>query len=198
MKFKTFAKNKIKKNIALQDMKMMVFFPIWALMILIGWTAVWIIASLYIFSAGSKKDISTGSLSAKTIGVLSQYNGETIGSTHQILDYNTTIQSTFAPHFFLFLWVNQMLIYFTYTVIAGAVSDWYFTERDERGTKNMKRPVSSACRRTCRYHMGTILVCAFIIAVVQFIRAMVAYMERMAGKKKNALQKLLFKLIHVS
>ena len=44
---------------------------------------------------------------------------------YAVINYDDT--NAFAPHFFLLLWVVQIGVYFTFTVIAGAVANWYFT-----------------------------------------------------------------------
>ena len=41
----------------------------------------------------------------------------------------------------------------------------------------MSTPVLKSCCRTVRYHLGTVMFGGFIIAVVQFVRAALAYVE---------------------
>jgi len=125
-----------------------------------------------------------------------------------VIDYSSTVQNAFAPHFFLLLWVVQFFVYFVFTVISGAVANWYFTERDSEGKKKRgggegelsHRAVLKACCRTTRYHLGTIIFAAAIIAMVQFARACVAYLEKTfgakTGKEPNAIQKVLFRVVN--
>jgi choline transporter-like protein 2/4/5 len=189
---------------AIGDMKLIVLFPLIPLLILIGFFFAWFYATVYIFSAAGIVDEDTpDSLTGKTFGWSDNAN---VGSTFAVKDYDSTVRGTFAYHFFFLLWVTQVLIYFTFTVVAGAVGDWYFTERDETGKKIRgdgegqlsKSPVSSSCFRTTRYHLGTIIYAALIIAIIQFARSCVRYLERACngGKEPNRIQKLLFKLVN--
>jgi len=182
-----------------------VIFPLGPLSAIIGFFFAWCYASIYIFSAGEETQTETpeafvGETFAAESGAYA------VAATYTVLDYDSTIQNAFAPHFFLLLWVVQIGVYLTFTVIAGAVADWYFTERDEDGDKirgdgDMElsaRPVLNSCCRTCRYHLGTVFFAALIIAIIQFVRWCVRYLERMmnaSGKEPNKLQKLLFRLV---
>ena len=126
-------------------------------------------------------------------------------NTFDVIDYNSTIQNQFAPHFFILLWVVQIGVYFTFTSIAGAVGDWYFTERDDKGKKRRgngdnelrKNPICCSVLRTLRYHIGTIIFASLLIAIVQFIRYCIRYMERVmnGGKEPNKIQKILIKIV---
>merc|ERR1719445_240288 len=190
---------------AVGDMPMMVLFPLGPLSGIIGFFFAWCFASIYIFSAGEEVQSETPE---DFVGVtFAAEGGEyAVGATYTRLNYDSTIQNAFAPHFFLLLWVVQIGVYLTFTVIAGAVADWYFTERDEdgdkiRGSGDMElsnRPVLNSCCRTTRYHLGTVMFAALIIAIIQFVRWCVRYMERMMspkGKEPNKIQKLLFRLV---
>jgi len=129
-----------------------------------------------------------------------------VGEKFEVIDYDATIKEAFAPHFFLLLWVIQIFVYFTFLVIAGAVADWYFTPRDDDGNKKRgsgehelsRMAVTSSCCRSARYHFGSIIYAAAIIATIQFIRAVVNYVERHLnpqGKEPNMIQKVLFRCL---
>lgn len=205
-----FARNRIKIAIqviksagrAIGDMPMIIFFPILPLIITIGFFFSWIYAAIYIFSAGK----STTNQIPSYMNNGDSFNAENnefllTNGIFNVIDYDDTIRNAFAPHFFLLLWVVQISIYFTFTVISGAVSNWYFTPRDEETNKKINLPktiVFNSCFRTIRYHFGTIIYAALIIAIIQFIRVCVRYIERQlnAGQKEpNKLQKLLFRIL---
>jgi hypothetical protein len=187
---------------ALGDMPLMVLFPIWPLLVTIGFFFAWLYGCLFIFSAGPEDDTS------EIPTDISDNNMQFYGSEPNkfiVIDYDNVIRNAFAPHFFLFLWVIQILVYTTFMTISGAVADWYFTRRDDSGNKIRgpgvgelsNSPVIKSLGRALRYHLGTIFFAAGLIALVQFARYAIRYMERMAngGKKPNKLQKLLFKLV---
>ena len=61
-------------------------------------------------------------------------------------------------------------------VIAGAVAKWYFTmnKKDDLPLA----PVSQSFMRTVRYHMGSVALGSLIIAIVQFVRLVLEYIDR--------------------
>jgi len=193
-----FARNRIRIAIqviksagrSIGDMPMMVFFPILPLITLVGFFFAWLWTALYIFSAGDEVTNSTPTALQSHTYVA---DGTTSTGTYLVLDHDDTVRNQFAPHWFLLLWVVQIAVYFTFTVISGAVADWYFTARDEDGDKYRgngeeelsNRAVCNACCRTTRYHVGTVIYAAAIIAIIKFIRHCVAYMEKgMRGESK--------------
>lgn len=132
-----------------------------------------------------------------------------INATNMVLTLDETWQYIGLAHFFHLLWVTQFLFYFAYLVFAGATADWYFTARDENGNKKRGNsadidkdglsyfPIIEAVGRTLRYHVGTVAVTAFIIATIQFIRAVVLYVEKTTSSQPpNKIQKAVFCLIH--
>jgi len=188
------------------DMPMTAFFPLLPLSILIGFFMAWMYTTIYIFSAGAEELNETPDGFEGKVFVAEGNAFDPVNVTYPVLDYDSTIQEAFAPHFFLLLWVVQIGVYFTFTVIAGAVANWYFTERDEDGKKIRgggefelsHRAVTKSCCRTTRYHLGTIIYAALIIAIIQFIRWCVRYLERMMsanGKEPNKIQKILFRVV---
>ena len=60
-------------------------------------------------------------------------------------------------------------------------------------THRMSRfPVLASIARTVRYHLGTVLAAALIIAIIQMIRAVVAYIQAKTRNKQNRLTKAVF------
>ncbi|ETO30919.1 solute carrier family 44 protein member 2 [Reticulomyxa filosa] len=178
-----FARNRIRIAVAvirsasraIGDMPLVVFFPIWPLVVLVGVFLGWIYAAVFIFS------------------------------TSRLSEHTSPSGLTLCSAFLFLLWVTQILVYFTFTAVAGAIANWYFTERDTngkklRGSSPQQLPnnaVTLACWRTLRYHMGTIFFASFVIAAIQFMRWVVRYLERMTngGKKPNKLQKIIFRMV---
>eukprot|EP00054_Salpingoeca_dolichothecata_P014314 m.80628 g.80628 ORF g.80628 m.80628 type:complete len:645 (+) comp20931_c1_seq1:81-2015(+) len=76
-------------------------------------------------------------------------------------------------HIFGFLWTIQFVLAYQECAIAGAVAAWYFS-RD----KNLHLPIWASVYRVFRYHLGSIAFGSFIIAVVQLIRLILAYIQR--------------------
>jgi hypothetical protein len=102
-------------------------------------------------------------------------------------------------YIFHFLWNIQFWAYFTYAVVAGSIADWYFSAWDSSGDYKRRgegfqelsdSPVTESCGRNCRFHLGSIAFGSLIIAIIQFIRGVVRYMEKHCqAETPNALQK---------
>jgi len=208
-----FARKRIKIAIAViksasktfADMPFMVLFPVPVIVLFCGFFFAWAYGAVFIFSAGEvAQKKSPDDYVGKSF--LAEGNLYTVEDKFEVIDYDDTIKNSFAPHFFLLLWVTQFLVYFTFTVIAGAVSDWYFTARDDGGDKKRgsgegelsRCAVTKSCWRAFRFHLGSIIFAALIIAIIQFIRAMVHYIERTMNpgdKEPNRIQKMLFRCL---
>jgi choline transporter-like protein 2/4/5 len=214
---------------SLMDMPMIVTFPVPIIMVFVGFFFAWAFASVYIVSAGEIATLETptdyvgkyfaSEVSAECADAALNLEATTanppecadyihlrIGTEFDVIDYDETIKNSFAPHFFLLLWVTQIFVYFTFMVIAGAVADWYFTPRDDDGDKKRgtgehelsNHPVLASLWRVIRYHLGSVFYAAAIIATIQFIRACVNYMERQLSpgdKEPNRIQRVLFRVL---
>jgi len=103
-----------------------------------------------------------------------------------MLDYR------FAYVFFMYLWAMQFLIAFGQTTIAGACGVWFFAAH---GTKGKQKSVRVGLRNTWRYHLGSVALGSFIVALVQFIRYCVKYLEKQAAAQKNRVMVIVFKIL---
>lgn len=90
--------------------------------------------------------------------------------------------ATGAPYawymLFVLLWTAQFIVAVGQITLALAVSTWYFT-RDKRAIGS-----GTLCRAmnvTTRYHLGTAAFGSLVIAVVEFIRAVVAWLQKKVG-----------------
>lgn len=117
-----------------------------------------------------------------------------------------------AYHFFGLLWTNQVIQGIGMLTIAGTIAAWYFT-RHEKQTKdsddeasdeekdgddgegeeeeltaeqkvaNSNTPVFDSWKRTMRYHLGSIAFGGLLIALVQFARAVLEYVDQQMKKQ---------------
>jgi len=83
-------------------------------------------------------------------------------------------------HVFGLLWTNQFIAGYGLCVIAFCISKFYWSGGDK--SKLPSSPVSSAMYTVLRYHTGSIALGAFIVAVVQFVRLVLEYIDK---KTKN-------------
>ena len=79
-------------------------------------------------------------------------------------------------HFFGWLWMMNFVIALGECVLAGAFASWYFAFHKPDDVPAL--PVLSALGRTLRYHTGSLAFGAAIIAIVQFIRAVLEYIDK--------------------
>jgi len=96
-----------------------------------------------------------------------------------------------AIHFFGFLWTNQFIAGISTMTIAGAVSQWYFTKDKSELPPSM---IKTSIKTIFRYHLGSIAFGSLIIAIVQFLRAVLEYANKKSEKaqKKNIVLKAIF------
>jgi len=101
-------------------------------------------------------------------------------------------------HVFVALWGNAFVQGFMTMTIAGAVSNWYFTEPEDGVKDTGKLPVPAACFRTIRYHLGSVAFGSGIIAAVQLARAIMMYIDAQTKtlQDKNICLKILMKIVH--
>jgi hypothetical protein len=93
--------------------------------------------------------------------------------------------------FFVLLWNNAFMIAFGQMTIAIACAIWFFTPRDEKTSKAKVCPGIWWC---IRYHAGTLAFGSFIVAVVQFIRYCLQFIEKQFEAQKNYFAVVLLKV----
>lgn len=124
-------------------------------------------------------------------------------TTYTDTDWDTSIRGYAAYHLFHLLWMVQFFIYGAYMTICGSLADWFFSDVDAKGERIRGKgdaefdsnPVWASFYRMVRYNLGTVAFAALLIAIVQFIRAMVEFLEENSIDEKNALQKTLFRIV---
>lgn len=79
-------------------------------------------------------------------------------------------------HFFGWLWIMNFIIALGQCALAGAFASWYFAYHKPDDIPSL--PILKSFWRTIRYHTGSLAFGAAIIAIVQFIRAVLEYIDR--------------------
>eukprot|EP00499_Haloplacidia_sp_CaronLabIsolate_P015236 CAMPEP_0196781634 /NCGR_PEP_ID=MMETSP1104-20130614/10011_1 /TAXON_ID=33652 /ORGANISM="Cafeteria sp., Strain Caron Lab Isolate" /LENGTH=754 /DNA_ID=CAMNT_0042151867 /DNA_START=46 /DNA_END=2310 /DNA_ORIENTATION=+ len=151
---------------------------------------IFVAATLY--SMGDFKTDNTTSVLDEGAG---SSNASDILDAVQRLEYKSAGMYLQLYHFFGLLWTNQVIQGVGMCVIAGAVVRWYWV-RDKK--EMAKRPIWEAYKTTLRYHFGSIIFGGLVIAIIQFIRAIMAYIDHKTRKiqAKNCLFKVIMKCIH--
>mmetsp|Transcript_25196 Transcript_25196/g.47612 ORF Transcript_25196/g.47612 Transcript_25196/m.47612 type:complete len:723 (+) Transcript_25196:109-2277(+) len=140
---------------AISTMPFILFFPVVPFLLEVVLIVWWIAVSIALYSAATVKEDPDG------------------GYT---LEWDEQMRYMMAYHLFGLLWTNQFLVGFGLCVIAGAVASYYWCRGD--ASRMPFSPVHAAMRRTARYHLGSIALGAFIVAVIQFVRVILEYIDR--------------------
>mmetsp|Transcript_11641 Transcript_11641/g.31727 ORF Transcript_11641/g.31727 Transcript_11641/m.31727 type:complete len:793 (-) Transcript_11641:1356-3734(-) len=91
-------------------------------------------------------------------------------------EWDDQLKYSFIYHFFGLLWTNQFIVGFSSVTIAGAIGSFYWAGGDSAHMPTF--PVLTALKNTAIYHGGSIAFGAFIMAVIQFVRAVLEYIDR--------------------
>ncbi|CAG9855650.1 unnamed protein product [Phyllotreta striolata] len=84
-------------------------------------------------------------------------------------------------NFFAMLWMAQFAIGCQHMIIAGAVGIWYF----KRNKSALGTPVLQSAENLIRYHMGSVALGSFLIALVQFARLLLKFVEKYLKKREG-------------
>jgi len=87
---------------------------------------------------------------------------------------------------FCFFWTGQFIIAIGEIIFAMSISKWYFA-RDKKKVGN--GAVISSIVTSFWYHSGTAAFGSLIIAIIQMIRAVIAYFQRKAEEMNSSLAK---------
>eukprot|EP00928_Gymnodinium_smaydae_P053829 TRINITY_DN3773_c0_g1_i2.p1 TRINITY_DN3773_c0_g1~~TRINITY_DN3773_c0_g1_i2.p1 ORF type:complete len:854 (+),score=131.49 TRINITY_DN3773_c0_g1_i2:355-2916(+) len=96
----------------------------------------------------------------------------------------------FFVSFFVFLWNNAFNVAMGQILVAMACAMWFF--QTEKGVTPV---VCKALKTVCRYHIGSVALGSFIVAVVEFIRYVMKYFEKQAAAQKNRVMVYILKCV---
>nr|XP_040569500.1 choline transporter-like protein 1 [Lepeophtheirus salmonis] len=138
---------------AIQAMPFLVLQPFWTFLVLLIFLIFWTLTLIWFESSGyPEQDSTSGFVTYKKSSFL-------IG----LRFYN----------FFGLFWISQFIIACQHVVIAGAISKWFFS----RNKSNLKSPILKSIYILLRYHLGSVALGSFIIALIKFIRAIITYFQ---------------------
>jgi len=149
--------------------------PIVAVLILAAFFAYWAITAVYLVSAGDPVQIKD--------------------SAFGTFDYDKKLQYYMIYHLFGLLWLSAFIAASVQFIIASSTCIWYFSQGTGQGASGTVR---KSVWRFFRYHFGSIAFGSFILAVVQLIRIILAYMEaqaKKAGAKESKVAQFAFKCL---
>ena len=152
-----------------------VFVPFLFFIILVIWLAYWIVLLVYLYTAGE--------FDKSSIKIFASFKMD------EKLEYG------FWYHIFMLFYITAVIEAYSQFVYASSACIWYFTF--EKGTEN--HPIAKSFYRGFRYHFGSIVFGATIIAIIRFLMFFVEYvkkqMEKTQGKSKGKCFKCIFCVI---
>ena len=201
----------------------MVIIPPITFVLLIGFIALFVVVTLYIQTIGTLSSEDFVSSASSVFGssavnltlakgsaiysaIQAQLNSTNATNTTQnITTWTTSNKGLHAYNFFMFLWTANFVMYFGFFILALIVTTWYFSatavemDLDNNGVDGGRQKgtgVGTMCKAFCatlRNHIGTILFGSLLIAIIQFIRAVMLYIQKqyLEKYKDNATVKLI-------
>ncbi|KAG7382337.1 hypothetical protein PHYPSEUDO_005015 [Phytophthora pseudosyringae] len=168
---------------ALQSMPMLTLYPIVPTFFAVGLVAYWLVAAAFIATSGKVSLNDVASAASDVTGA----NVE--GVVPVQMKEDNTMHYLMIYHLFGLLWTSQFIQAAAYATIAGAFCEYYWT-LDKRRVP--ARPVLRSMWRTIRYHFGSVAFGSLIIAIVQFLRIALEYIDQKmrAAKQGNAVVKV--------
>ncbi|KAJ3445544.1 ctl-like protein [Anaeramoeba flamelloides] len=163
---------------AVSDIPMIIFFPLFTFLALLVVYAYWVPVSMFLMSSGKPRLVE---------------EVPATGDPYLKLDYKNekSINYLGIYHLFGLLWTNAFVIAVTQGVVAGAIASWYWT-RDKNNIPGS--PTLASFKRIFKYHLGSFAFGSLIIAIIQFLRVVLEYVERQMKKsnQENQCIKYLF------
>ena len=152
-----------------------VFVPFLFFIILVIWLAYWIVLLVYLYTSGE--------FDKSSIKIFASFKMD------EKLEYG------FWYHIVMLFYITAVIEAYSQFVYASSACIWYFTF--EKGTEN--HPIAKSFYRGFRYHFGSIVFGATIIAIIRFLMFFVEYikkqMEKTQGKSKGKCFKCIFCVI---
>ncbi len=131
-----------------------VLLPVLIAVINVAYVILWAVSLAFLWSVGEVEARSSGPFA-------------------EVIWSDKTRYFMFA-HIFSLLWNVAFINYFLTFVIGCSCAIWYFNNKDS--ANYFPRPISTAIWWAFRYHLGSLALGAFVLAIIQAIKVMLAYL----------------------
>lgn len=161
------------------------FTPIILALFILAWAALWSFVSGYIYTAGTATDLPFD----RTYGVIEGEVNQApmIPITMVYYKDHDYIMWVWLYHLFGLYWGTEFFLACHEMAIAGAFCQFYWT-RDKR---KVSFPVVRGIWWVFRYHLGTVAFGSCIIAIIQLIRTILAYIQNKTKDSQSEVVKYL-------
>ena len=148
-----------------------IFVPFLFFVIVVAWIALWLVLLVFLYTSGEFQSDSK---------IFASYKMD------EKLEYG------FWYHIFMIFYITAIIEAYSQFVYASSACIWYFNY--EKGTEN--HPIAKSFERGVRYHFGSLVFGATIVAIIRFLMFFVEYvkkqMEKSAGKTQGKCIKCVF------
>jgi choline transporter-like protein 2/4/5 len=189
---------------AIEEMPLIVLFPLITFILQVLNMAYFIGSSAFILSASELEDLELPSVVDDTydaavsfVNTVAEDDSSSISATNLTLITNATLathNSTGIKHYveeewvvYMFwynvlgvLWIDQIIRAIGICTISGAVCYRYWTRADRDGRRDEvgNHFIVNSFVRTFKYSFGSIVLGALIVAIIEFIRTILMYIDR--------------------
>jgi choline transporter-like protein 2/4/5 len=195
---------------ALRQNSLAVFVPLLSTVFTALFLVWWVFVAANLASAGSTTTSNMTSLMLSGASSISSYAGNTTYGTAAASLIDSTLSSTMTTfsnsdymsylliyHFFGLLWTASFIGALSTLTVAGTVCEWYFSEMPKDAPEELQKlkypksrvPCCSALYRTFRYYLGTAAAGSLLIALIQFMRVILAYISYKLKDSKSSVVK---------
>jgi choline transporter-like protein 2/4/5 len=175
---------------------MIMFFPIIPFVSLVLLMAYWVVVAAMLYSVGDIEKVSRSQavsyrlpsgFESLQLDPPSEFSQHPVSEMSDLecyhspycgfqVEWNDTFWYMGLYHLFGLLWTVQFIVGYGYVTLAGAIGHYYWYRGDSKLMP--KRPVFRAMYNAARYHLGSIALGSLILAVIQFIRLILQYIDK--------------------
>jgi hypothetical protein len=159
---------------AVTEMKSMLLVPLakWLLLTLLF--ASWIAVAICLVASGALQSVTGDGVSVTLHHIFGV-------ESYQTFSVDTETRKLLLYHLFGLFWTSNLIVFLGSTVISVAVGFWYF-HRHDQGFDAAGLAVGRGFRLACREHFGSVAFGAAVIAVVEYARAFLSYLQAQLKK----------------
>ena len=162
-----------------------IFFPIAPVLAALGFGAYWLAAAVYMYSSG---EIEPRECTMSASAPPQKFCIDVNDADNCHCGYETTLdenlQYMLLYHLFGLLWTTQFMQAVTFLTLAHVFATFYFQGGSYGSSLAgwINTPVLQSFRKMTWFHSGSAAFGSFLVAVMQFIRIIVAYMVHQMKK----------------
>ncbi|XP_030752698.1 choline transporter-like protein 1 [Sitophilus oryzae] len=135
---------------AVFDMPQLVLIPVFLFFTLALLTAIFVVVTLYVWSAGELVPLNNG-------------------QNYYYFRPSSIAIFTLTYNFVIYIWLTQFFIGIQYMTIAGGIAKWYFT----REKSYVHSPIATSIYNSFKFHLGTVAMGAWIITMMNIIKTLI-------------------------